>query len=152
MNYEVKTDTLDAAFVGAAIPRVAIDRPALSGARSIDPARAAFVDGYVRRGTDVELKSVSGATGPEGGYAVPREIDGSIDALLKSISPIRQIANEVRVGSAGYRKLVTQNGVASGWAAEWVNSVGSRMPAAAPVPSPPARTAAGGRRRSPGAR
>jgi len=118
MDYEVKADALDAAFEGAAIPRVAIDRPALSGARIADPARTAFVEGYVRRGTDVELKSVSGVTGPEGGYAVPREIDGSIDALLKSISPIRQIANVVRVGTAGYRKLVTQNGVASGWAAE----------------------------------
>jgi HK97 family phage major capsid protein len=123
MDYEVKADAPEsafelAAFEGAAIPRVAIDRPALSGARIADPARTAFVDGYVRRGTDVELKSVSGATGPEGGYAVPREIDGSIDALLKSVSPIRQIANVVRVGTAGYRKLVTQNGVASGWAAE----------------------------------
>ena len=30
-----------------------------------------------------------------------------IDATLKSISPIRAVANVVRVGSAGYRKLVT---------------------------------------------
>ncbi len=41
-----------------------------------------------------------------------------IDATLKGISPIRAIANVVHVGSAGYRKLVTQNGVTSGWAAE----------------------------------
>ena len=37
---------------------------------------------------------------------------------MKSISPIRAVANVVRVGSAGYRKLVTQNGVTSGWASE----------------------------------
>ena len=64
------------------------------------------------------MKSFNGAIASEGGFAVPREIDAAIDATLKAISPIRRIANVVQVGSAGYRKLVTQNGVASGWAAE----------------------------------
>ncbi len=41
-----------------------------------------------------------------------------IDTTLKAISPIRRIANVVRVGTGGYRKLVTQNGMASGWAGE----------------------------------
>ena len=36
-----------------------------------------------------ELKSVSGASPGEGGYAVPREIDALISAQLKRISPIR---------------------------------------------------------------
>ena len=60
----------------------------------------------------------TGAVTSDGGFAVPREIDSVIDATLKTISPIRRIANVVRVGTAGYRKLVTQNGVASGWATE----------------------------------
>lgn len=118
MDYEVKADAIDAAFDTMEVPPVVANRPALSGARTADPARAAFIDGYVRRGTDVELKSFTGTTGPDGGFAIPREIDGNIDALLKAASPIRQIANVVRVGSAGYRKLVTQNGVSSGWASE----------------------------------
>lgn len=80
--------------------------------------QTAFVDGYLRRGSEVEMKSFSGAVASDGGYAVPKEIDAVIDSTLKSISPIRAIANVVQVGSAGYRKLVTQNGVASGWAAE----------------------------------
>ena len=101
MDYEVKADAIDAAFDSVALPPVIDNRPALSGARAADPARAAFIDGYVRRGTDVELKSFTGTTGPDGGFAIPREIDGNIDALLKAASPIRQIANVVRVGSAG---------------------------------------------------
>lgn len=118
MDYDVKADPLEAVFEDAA-PVVAVNRPRLSGATSIaDPARAAFVNGYLRRGSDVELKSFSGVVAADGGYAVPREIDDVIDATLKGISPIRAIANVVRVGSAGYRKLVTQNGVTSGWAAE----------------------------------
>lgn len=117
MDYETKADPLDAVFEEA-VPAVAVTRPVLSGARMADPAKAAFVDGYLRRGSEVELKSFSGAVAADGGYAVPKEIDEIIDATLKGISPIRAIANVVRVGSAGYRKLVTQNGVTSGWASE----------------------------------
>jgi HK97 family phage major capsid protein len=117
MDYETKADPLEAVFESA-VPAAAVTRPALSGARIADPAKAAFVDGYLRRGSEVELKSFSGAVAADGGYAVPKEIDAVIDATLKGISPIRAIANVVRVGSAGYRKLVTQNGVTSGWASE----------------------------------
>lgn len=117
MNYEVKADPIEAVFEGTTA-EVPVKRPVLSGGTIADPARAAFVNGYLRRGSEVELKSFSGVTAPEGGYAIPHEIDEVIDSTLKSISPIRAIANVVRVGSAGYRKLVTQNGVISGWAAE----------------------------------
>jgi HK97 family phage major capsid protein len=117
MNYEVKADSLSAAF-DKAIPATAITRPSLSGGSTANAARSAFVDGYLRRGNEVELKSITGAAAADGGYAVPQEIDAVIDTALKSISPIRAIANVVRVGSSGYRKLVTQNGVASGWASE----------------------------------
>ncbi len=66
----------------------------------------------------MELKSFSGASGSVGGYAVPREIDAEIERVLKGMSPIRAIANVVKTGTAGYRKLVTTGGVASGWASE----------------------------------
>jgi HK97 family phage major capsid protein len=91
-----------------------IERPVLDGARK---SGGAF-DGYVRSGTTVELKAFTGTTGDSGGFAVPREIDATIAAVLKSISPIRAIANVVSVGSAGYRKLVTTGGTPSGWASE----------------------------------
>jgi HK97 family phage major capsid protein len=101
---------------------VAQRRPALDGVKGgeVDPARAAFVERYLRQGHEagVELKSFSGASGAAGGYAVPREIDQIIDSTLKAISPIRAIANVVRTGSAGYRKLVSAGGIVSGWASE----------------------------------
>lgn len=108
-----------AALKGALL---AAQRPALDGVKggSVDPARAAFVDRYLRQGHEagVELKSFSGATSAAGGYAVPREIDQLIGTTLKAISPIRSIANVVRTGTAGYRKLVTSGGIVSGWASE----------------------------------
>ncbi len=112
---------------------LASQRPALDGVKggAVDPARSAFVDRYLRQGLEagVELKSFSGASGAAGGYAVPREIDALIGATLKAISPIRSIANVVRTGTAGYRKLVTAGGIVSGWASE----VGARAETGTPV-------------------
>lgn len=117
----------------AATARGAVERPALDGVKGAqaDPARTAFVDRYLRRGQEagVELKSFSGATGAAGGYAVPREIDAQIETLLKAASPIRSIANVVKTGSAGYRKLVTSGGTPSGWASE----TGARPETATPT-------------------
>jgi HK97 family phage major capsid protein len=96
---------------------LAAARPALSGARS---GGSPFVDSYLRKGVEsgVELKALAGTTDAAGGYAVPEEIDAEIGRLLTSISPIRAIANVVRVGTAGYRKLVTAGGTPSGWVSE----------------------------------
>lgn len=97
-------------------------RPALDGAKAMPSSAASqdFVARYLRRGEQagVELKSFSGASGPEGGFAVPQEIDALIGATLKDISPIRSIATVVQTGTAGYRKLVTTGGTPSGWVSE----------------------------------
>jgi len=95
-------------------------RPALDGAMPSSRGAQDFVAKYLRRGEQagVELKSFSGASGPEGGFAVPQEIDALIGATLKDISPIRSIATVVQTGTAGYRKLVTTGGTPSGWVSE----------------------------------
>ena len=136
--YEVKADPLEASF--EALERqdedvaqlreemaqlkarmdaqaIAGARPALSGAKS---QSSPFVDNYLRKGLEagVELKAIVGGSDAAGGYAVPEEIDSAIDRTLTAISPIRAIANEVKVGSAGYRQLVTAGGTPSGWVAE----------------------------------
>jgi HK97 family phage major capsid protein len=118
MDYEVKADPLEAAFDAVGNTAEPLARPQLAATNAAAPARSAFVEGYLRSGREVELKSFAGNVPADGGYAVPKEIDDEIDKTLKSISPIRAVANVVRVGSAGYRKLVTTNGVASGWASE----------------------------------
>ena len=107
-----------------------VDRPALDGARvQRDGGFASVFGGFVRSGVTMEMKAFTGVSGDAGGYAVPREIDAAIDATLKSVSPIRSIANVVQVGSAGYRKLVTTGGTPSGWASE----VAARANTATPV-------------------
>lgn len=93
-------------------------RPVLSGGSPASPELKGFVDGYLRQGRETELKAMTGTVAADGGYAIPHEIDALIAAQLKVISPIRAIAQVVQVGTAGYRKLVTSGGTASGWVSE----------------------------------
>jgi HK97 family phage major capsid protein len=110
----------DVEEVKARLDRVsrAAARPALDGVRAPTLEVKGFVDGYLRRGREAEVKSITGTVPGDGGYAVPQEIDALIARQLTELSPIRQIAHVVQVGTAGYRKLVTTGGTASGWVSE----------------------------------
>lgn len=98
----------------------AATRPVMGGAApaSAAPEVKSFVDGYLRLGRETEVKSITGVTPADGGFAVPRQIDAAISSVLSKISPIRSIAQVVQTGSTGYRKLVATSGVASGWVSE----------------------------------
>ncbi|RPF71264.1 phage major capsid protein [Aurantiacibacter spongiae] len=119
---DIKALRTDVDEVKARIDRVskAAARPAIGdGTVSAgSPEMKGFVDGYLRRGRETEIKSLSGAVPTDGGFAVPQEIDAMISAELKEISPLRNLAQVVAVGSAGYRKLVATGGTASGWVGE----------------------------------
>ena len=93
-------------------------RPSLGGGEGKAPETKSFVDQYLRRGLETGIKSFTAATGPDGGFAVPREIDALIARTLADISPIRSIAQVVQTGTAGYPKLVTTGGTPSGWVSE----------------------------------
>jgi HK97 family phage major capsid protein len=112
-------------------------RPAIGGAVAGDTAEVkGFVDGYLRRGRETELKSITGVTPGDGGYAVPPQIDAIIAAQLADVSPIRAIAQVVQTGSAGYRKLVTTGGTASGWVSEVAGRPETGVPSFAEIAPP----------------
>jgi HK97 family phage major capsid protein len=114
-----------------AAARLPLDGVKAAGPAERDAASLAFTERYLRRGLDtgLEMKSLSGATGADGGFAVPREIDAAIEQMLRAMSPIRALANVVATGTAGYRKLVATTGFASGW----VSEVATRPETATPV-------------------
>jgi len=118
----------------------AASRPMLGGASASPEARGpevkGFVDGYLRQGRESEVKSLSGAVASDGGYAVPREIDAEIARRLKAVSPIRSIAQVVQTGSAGYRKLISTGGTASGWVSETTARAETATPSFAEVAPP----------------
>jgi len=115
----------------------AASRPLIEGSGAAPSLEVkSFVQGYLRSGRETELKSLSGAALADGGYAVPREIDALISARLRNISPIRAIAQVVQTGSAGYRKLVTTSGTASGWVSETALRPETATPAFAEIAPP----------------
>ena len=93
-------------------------RPAIGGGSGSSSEVKGFVDGYLRRGREAEIKSLTGTVPSDGGYAVPEEIDAMIASELAEISPIRSLAQVVQTGSSGYRKLIANGGTASGWVSE----------------------------------
>jgi HK97 family phage major capsid protein len=109
---KVELDLLKAKIASGAIQG---QRPALDGVKS--QGANVFTEQYLRRGIEVglEVKAIESSSDSIGGYAVPKEIDEQIDSTLNAISPIRSIANVVKVGSAGYRKLIASGGTPSGW-------------------------------------
>ncbi|ANU06593.1 phage major capsid protein [Paraurantiacibacter namhicola] len=111
-------------------------RPALATSPAASTEVKGFVDGYLRNGRETEVKSLSATTPADGGYAVPREIDAAISAELKEISPIRALAQVVQVGSAGYRKLVSTGGTASGWVSETASRPDTDTPQFAEIAPP----------------
>lgn len=56
--------------------------------------------------------------GADGGYAVPKVIDQAIVKKLIDISPVRQVATVVQVGTSNYKRLADIGGAASGWVGE----------------------------------
>lgn len=93
------------------------------------PAYAKAWNAYFRRGEsaaggenalrDLSVKAaMSVGSDPDGGYTVLPEIETTIDAVVKQISPMRDIATVMQIGTAEYKKLVNQHGTASGWVGE----------------------------------
>ncbi|PWL19033.1 phage major capsid protein [Falsochrobactrum shanghaiense] len=80
-------------------------------------------DGYVRRGDEqplrgVEQKAHSYASGPDGGYLVPAELESEIGRRLGVLSPIRSISSVRQVSGAVLKKPFSVSGPAVGWVGE----------------------------------
>lgn len=101
------------------------NRPGV-GAEGLSPEAAEHKAAYLkwmRKGDDaglaeIERKALNVGTPADGGYAVPEQVDSSIDKLVRDISPIRSIATVVTVGTPDYKRLFDINGTASGWVGE----------------------------------
>ncbi|RZJ02242.1 MAG: phage major capsid protein [Rubrivivax sp.] len=102
-------------------------RSGLGGGHDVDPDKVAyktaFVGGFIRKGDetglkDLATKAMSVGSPSDGGFAVPESLDRTIEKLQRDVSPMRQMANVVQVGTSEYKKLVNKNGIASGWVGE----------------------------------
>jgi HK97 family phage major capsid protein len=95
--------------------------------------KAAF-ESYMRAGESaglrqLETKSLSAGSNPDGGYLVPAEVEHEIGRRLTAISPIRSIAGVREVSTSVYKKPFMTGGPAVGW----VGETGARTQTATPT-------------------
>ena len=115
----------------------AAGRPMLGGSSTAGGIEMkGFVNGYLRRGSEAELKSLNIATPADGGFLLPTELDAKIAERLLRISPIRQIAQIVQTSTADYRKLISLGGTASGWVSEMTTRPETAEPTFAEIVPP----------------
>ncbi|GAA3721164.1 phage major capsid protein [Oceanisphaera sediminis] len=100
----------------------AIKRPGATGGKEVSEHKTAFMN-FVRKGKDdglgeLQAKALQTTVDTDGGYAVPEELDRAILTLLKDVSPMRQVCNQITVSTPDYKKLVSLGGAGSGWVGE----------------------------------
>lgn len=66
----------------------------------------------------IERKAFQTAVNADGGFAVPKVIDTAIIKRLIDISPVRQVAQVIQIGTSDYNKLADIGGTTSGWVGE----------------------------------
>lgn len=66
----------------------------------------------------LEQKAMQTQSNPDGGFTVRPELENTIDAVLKEVSPIRGISTVRPISAQSYKKLVSQRGTNSGWVGE----------------------------------
>ena len=101
---------------------IALKRPDGTGTKAASEHKAAFLQ-FVRKGIDTGLgelqaKALQIGVESDGGYAVPEDLDRSIIELLRETSPMRQVCNQITVGTPDYKRLVNLGGAGSGWVGE----------------------------------
>jgi HK97 family phage major capsid protein len=78
---------------------------------------------FMRKGKEdglreLEIKNaISDGSNPDGGFAVPIELDRNIGATLINMCAMRRLANVITAG-IGYQKLYNIHGTVSGWVGE----------------------------------
>lgn len=101
---------------------LALKRPDGTGTKAASEHKAAFMQ-FVRKGVeaglgDLQAKALQIGVESDGGFAVPEELDRSIIELLRDSSPMRQVCNQITVGTPDYKRLVNLGGNGAGWVGE----------------------------------
>ncbi|WP_427189886.1 phage major capsid protein [Pseudomonas aeruginosa] len=97
-------------------------RPDGTGTKAASEHKSAFMQ-FVRKGIDTGLgelqaKALQIGVDADGGYAVPEELDRNIIELQRDESPMRQVCNQIFVGTPDYKRLANLGGAGSGWVGE----------------------------------
>ncbi len=89
-------------------------------ARQRNDENKQYFDSFVGKHVtdEVELKALSVASDPNGGYLVMPTMGGVIQTKVYESSPIRQLADVIVVGTDSYEVILDNDEAASGWVGE----------------------------------
>ncbi|REF27200.1 HK97 family phage major capsid protein [Xenorhabdus cabanillasii] len=99
--------------------------------------KAAFTQ-FIRKGkedglAELEQKAMQTTTDPDGGYAVPEELDRNIITALKDAVVMRAECHVIPVGNPNFKRLVNQGGTNSGWVGETDERPETKTPKLTPI-------------------
>lgn len=85
---------------------------------------------YMRTGREADLqrKAMASNSDPEGGYLVPDQMDTELTKYLRFRSPLRQIANVVKVESYEYKEPHSTLGTSYSWVGETASRPATTAP------------------------
>lgn len=102
-----------------------LNRPAMGGSdtagfSSADHEYKQAFTTWMRTGRegDLQTKSMSAGSDPDGGYAIPRQLDTLLTKALREMSPMRQLARVVQVDSGDFSMIHSVGGTGSNWLGE----------------------------------
>jgi HK97 family phage major capsid protein len=86
-----------------------------------DPAYVAAFKAHMRKGDAAGpevMAAVSVGVATDGGYLAPVEWDRTVTSKLKQISPIRENAQVIQIGTTGFSRVYNDRVIGSGWVGE----------------------------------
>ena len=83
-----------------------------------------------------EQKALSGASGAEGGYLLPAEIEAMVDRSLSHVTPMRQIATVRQIGAGTFKKPFATDAASTGWVGETAARPETNTPTLAEIEFP----------------
>lgn len=97
------------------------NRPGSGGDKSGEDQKQAetkALSHFIRTGSDVEVKAAASDNAVDGGWMVLPTIDTSIRTLMTDLSPMRQLAEVVTIGTATYERFYSMGKRGAQWVAE----------------------------------
>ncbi len=123
-RFKASQDDNESKFQAIEKELAVLKRPGMTGLKNnLDPKGKSAFTSFIRKGDttgleELEQKSMSVGSDPDGGFAVPEYIEQDIEKLEIAASAIMQLGRIVEAKGSVYKKLVNKRGTASGWVGE----------------------------------
>lgn len=120
-RYDERFDQLERDVSGHLLK---LNRPGMGGeSKGLSSAdheyKNAFM-GWIRSGREADLqsKSMSAGSDPDGGYLIPKQLDSLLTKVLREMNPMRQLARVVPADTGDFSMVHSVGGTAYAWEGE----------------------------------